>query len=78
MPDARFDQHDRDRITRTEVDLAHLVKQVDAMADKIEHMTTILDQAKGGWKVMLWVGTISGAVGAAAVKLFPWIATLPK
>ncbi len=67
-----------ERLTRTETDLAHVVKQVDAMALQIQHMTKILDEAKGGWKVLLWVGTVSGAIGAAAVKLFPWLATLPK
>lgn len=69
---------DRDRLTRNEADLAHLVKQVDAMAAQLQHVTKVLDRADGGLKTMLWIGSISGMVGAGIVKIVPFLASLPK
>lgn len=67
-----------ERVARIETSQDHILTELEKMSKQMTHMTTILDQAKGGWKVMLWVGTISGAIGAAIVKLFPWLLSLPR
>lgn len=39
----------------------------------IKAILTTLNEAKGGWKALMIVGGISGAVGALAAKLLPFI-----
>jgi hypothetical protein len=53
----------KDALVETRHEIAALRGQVNAM-------TALIDQAKGGWKVIVGVGTISAAVGAIITKLF--------
>lgn len=66
---------DRDRLTRNESDLSHLqhdvakmAVQMDRILNDMRHITMILDQAKGGWKIMIFAGTAAAAVGGAFAK----------
>jgi hypothetical protein len=70
-------------------DLGYLRAKVEALEDVVEHVRSVqsvqgekiaaihdvLMQAKGGWRAMVMVGSVSAAVGAVAAKaiaLIPW------
>ncbi len=68
-----------------EREMGELVARVQALEDDMKEfgqdvkaIRSILDQAKGGWRMMITVAGLSGAVGAMAVKALPWIAMGPK
>ena len=60
-------------------DIAHLQSDVDKMAadiDEIKRMltsiNTTLAEAKGGWKMLLAVGGVAGAIGAGIMQVLHW------
>jgi hypothetical protein len=60
-------------------DIAHLQSDVDKMAadiDEIKKMltsiNTTLAEAKGGWKMLLAVGGVAGAIGAGFMQILHW------
>jgi hypothetical protein len=55
-----------------------LTKQVEALSVKINEMHTQMSEAKGGWRMLMLVGGISGAAGAGLFKLGQWFMMLPK
>ena len=57
---------------RLEAEVAALHKVVEAMAEDLRAVRSTLDAAHGGWRVMMAVAGISGAVAAAAVKFLPF------
>ena len=57
---------------RLEAEVLILQKQVEAMADDLRAVRSTLDAAHGGWRVMVAVAGISGALAAAAVKFLPF------
>ncbi len=78
-----------ERITRVETQLEQqteqireLRQQVSNLENRIEDIKDILTQARGGWKVFIWVGTAAGMVVSglswAAGKLLPIIWSLPR
>jgi hypothetical protein len=57
---------------KLEAEVAILREQVSAMAEDLRAVRSTLDAAHGGWRVMMAVSGISGALTAAAVKLLPF------
>jgi hypothetical protein len=49
----------------------HLEREVNALRADVRQIREILDQANGGWRVIMWVAGASGAAGAAV----SWIAS---
>lgn len=52
--------------------------QIRELKEEIQEMKSMVDQAKGGWKIIVGVGTISATFGALLSKLFPLFLSLPK
>ena len=57
---------------RLEAEVAALSKVVETMAEDLRAVRSTLDAAHGGWRVMVAVAGMSGAITAAAVKLLPF------
>jgi hypothetical protein len=57
---------------RLEAEVAGLCKQVSDMAEDLRAVRSTLDAAHGGWRVMVAVAGVSGAITAAAVKMLPF------
>jgi len=60
-------------------DIAHLQSDMDKMAadiDEIKRMltsiNTTLAEAKGGWKMLLAIGGVAGAIGAGIMQVLHW------
>ena len=53
-------------------------KQIEALRTEIRDMKSLIDQAKGGWKILVGVGTISAAIGAIIAKIVSFLWSLPK
>jgi len=52
--------------------------QILELKKEILQMKSMVDQAKGGWKIIVGVGTLSATFGAIMTKLFPFLSGLPK
>lgn len=50
----------------------HLEKEVAELRTDVRHMVAMLEQARGGWKLLMLVGGVAGAVGAAIGKAASW------
>lgn len=48
-------------------------ERAERMAGQVSAMHDVLMQAKGGWRAMVMVGSVSAAVGALAAKLLALI-----
>ena len=48
------------------------------MAGDLKAIRSSLDQAKGGWKTLMLVGGLAGAVGALVVKVIPFLGGVPR
>jgi prefoldin subunit 5 len=60
-------------------DIAHLQSDMDKMAADINEIkrmltsiNTTLAEAKGGWKMILAVGGVAGAIGAGIMQVLHW------
>lgn len=58
---------------RLEAEVKALTKSLETLSQDMRHVRTALDAAGGGWRVLVAVGAISGAISAAAVKIIPFI-----
>ncbi len=78
-----------ERITRVETQLEQqneqikeLRQQVSKLETRIDEIKDILTQARGGWKVFIWVGTAVGMIVSGlswiAGKVMPILWTLPR
>ena len=56
---------------RHDAQIETLAAKMDRMEQKIDQIETTLSEAKGGWRVIMWVAGASGAAGAAV----SWIAS---
>ena len=56
---------------RHDAQIDTLEREVMALRGDVRAIREILDQANGGWRVIMWVAGVSASVGAAA----SWIAT---
>jgi outer membrane murein-binding lipoprotein Lpp len=54
-----------------EAQIDHLEREVEALRRDVREIKEILDQANGGWRVIMWVAGASGAAGAAV----SWVAS---
>jgi hypothetical protein len=58
---------------RLEAEVKQLTKTVEEMASDMRAIRSALDAAGGGWRVLVAVGAVSGAISATAVKLAQFI-----
>jgi hypothetical protein len=57
-------------IGRMEADIDNLKITVATMSEDVKAIRKMLDEARGGTKILLWsVGAVSGGIGAGIVKL---------
>ena len=59
------------RMIRVEHDQADMARDLKAIRSS-------LDQARGGWKTLMLVGGLAGAVGALVTKVVPFLGSLPR
>ena len=57
---------------RLETEVKTLTKTVEAMADDLKAVRSAMDAAGGGWRVLVVVGAVSGAITATAIKVLPF------
>lgn len=57
---------------RLEAEVQTLQKQMEDMASDLKAVRTMLDNAQGGWRVMVAVAGFTSAATALAVKLLPF------
>jgi uncharacterized phage infection (PIP) family protein YhgE len=48
---------------------AQLTKKIEEQSKQINALTSVLTEAKGGWKVILGIATVAAAVGAGLANL---------
>lgn len=62
--------------------IKELRQQVSKLETRIDEIKDILTQARGGWKVFIWVGTAVGMIVSGlswiAGKVMPILWTLPR
>lgn len=58
---------------RLEAEVKQLSKAVEEMAADMRAIRSAMDAAGGGWRVLVAVGAISGAISATAVKVVQFI-----
>lgn len=58
-------------VGRMEAEIAALKTEVAEMRADVRIIRDTLSQARGGWKTLMLVGGLAGAVGAAMAKLAP-------
>jgi hypothetical protein len=70
------DSEIRERLVRLEVQhetiidrLAQQDEQRARMDAKLDHVVSVIDQAKGGWRALAVTGGIGGAMGAFVMKV---------
>jgi hypothetical protein len=56
---------------RLEAEVLILQKQVEAIAENMKAIRSLLDQTKGGWRVIVAVAGITSALTALAIKIVP-------
>lgn len=44
----------------------HLTDKVDSMEKNVQAMRDLMEQSKGGWRTLVWLGGVAGSVGAIA------------
>jgi len=57
---------------KLEKEVEGLCKKVDAMAADLRLMCSLMDQAKGSWRVIVAVSGLTSAMTALAIKLLPF------
>lgn len=67
---------ERDRLKALEVRFEGISKDLDQMSADVRAIRELLDQTRGGWKVLVAASGFSGVVGAAIMKVAPWLAAL--
>jgi hypothetical protein len=57
-------------IGRHDADIENLKSNVQAIKVDLDEIKAILQQTRGGWRVLLGVATAAGAAGAGLAKFF--------
>jgi hypothetical protein len=57
---------------RLEVEVMTLQKQMTEIAKDMSAIRSLLDQTKGGWRVIVAVAGITSAITVLAIKLLPF------
>lgn len=63
-----MDPEERDRLAKVEQQMFDTIEDVREMRTDVKQILKTLNEAKGGWKSLMWVAGISGTVGAFATK----------
>ena len=58
-----------ERLATLEANQNNIANDVIELKADVKTVLATLSQAKGGWKTLIWVATLAGAVGAFAGKL---------
>jgi hypothetical protein len=58
---------------RLEAEVKNLSKSVEDMSADLKAVRSAMDAAGGGWRVLVAVGALSGAVTATLVKWIPFV-----
>ncbi len=53
-------------------------KQIKELREEIAAMKSLIDQAKGGWKILVGVGTISAVIGGFLTKILTAVWDVPR
>jgi len=56
-----------------EADVSNLQKDVRELKDDVKAILETLNTAKGGWKTLLMVAGVAGAMGAFIAKVAPFL-----
>lgn len=65
-------------IARLQSDVHHLEGQVIELRADVKSLLAMVNQSKGGWKVILMVAGVAGTAGAALAKIVPFLGAMPK
>jgi hypothetical protein len=58
---------------KLEAEVELLTRKVDEIADDLKAVRSAMDAAGGGWRVLVAVGGLSGALTGLAVKFLPFL-----
>lgn len=53
-------------------------KQLQTVSSDVREVRDFMRDARASWKTLTFTGGIGGAIGAAAMKFFPFLFTIPK
>lgn len=59
---------------RMEAQVAQLIKDVEQMKDNVQAMRDLMEQSKGGWRTLVFLGGVASSIGA----LITWMLTHVK
>ena len=48
-----------------EQQVSQLTRDVHTLKENVQAMRDLMEQSKGGWRTLVWLGGIAGTVGAA-------------
>ena len=65
-------------VVKLETEVDHLKEDMMEVKKDVKSILAVLNQTKGGWKVIVLVASVAGTAGAIAAKLFPFLGGLPK
>lgn len=60
------------------VKIAMLEATVARMGEDLKAVRDTLTEAKGSWRTLVAIAGFSAAIGALAVKLFPYLGVMPR
>lgn len=61
------------RLAKVEAKADSMERDMKEMRGDVKTLLALVNQTKGGWKVILLIGGISGAVGALLGKFLPFL-----
>ena len=50
---------------RLEAQVDQLIKDMDVLTANVQAMRDLMEQSKGGWRTLVWLGGIAGTIGGA-------------
>ena len=50
---------------RLEAQVSQLIKDMDSLTANVQAMRDLMEQSKGGWRTLVWLGGVAGSAGAA-------------
>jgi hypothetical protein len=59
-------------IGQLQAQVATLEREVKDLRDQVAKLVAILNAGKGGWRAMMFVGTVATGVGAAVATVVDW------
>lgn len=69
---------DPERIAILEQQMIDVKDDVSDMKSDVKEILRTLNEAKGGWKGIMWIVGVSGAAGAILTKLISALPVLPR